>query len=53
MVDSPCKHICTLDDKGVCIGCFRTRDEISRWRGMTDEEKLKVLERIKNEKSKK
>lgn len=50
MVESPCKYICTLEN-GVCIGCHRTRDEISKWRGMTDEEKLKVLERIKNEKT--
>lgn len=50
MIKSPCKYICTLDENGVCIGCYRTKDEISKWRSMTDEEKQKVLDRIKKEK---
>jgi len=45
MVESPCKYICTLED-GVCIGCHRTKEEISKWSKMTDEEKQKVLDRI-------
>lgn len=43
-VKSPCKFICSLED-GVCIGCKRTKEEISKWRDMTDEKK-KVLDRI-------
>ena len=45
MVKSPCKFICTLEND-VCIGCKRTKEEISKWRDMTDEEKQKVLNRI-------
>ena len=38
-VPSPCVSICALDDNDTCIGCFRTGEEISRWGGMTTEEK--------------
>lgn len=48
MVKSPCKIICTLENN-VCIGCKRTREEISKWSSMTDDEKQKVLDRIKKE----
>jgi predicted Fe-S protein YdhL (DUF1289 family) len=44
-IKSPCKFICTLEDS-VCIGCKRTKEEISKWRDMTNEEKQKVLDRI-------
>lgn len=45
MVKSPCKFICTLENE-VCIGCGRTREEISKWSKYTDEEKVKVLRRL-------
>ena len=28
---SPCLNICTLDEQGVCRGCFRTLEEIADW----------------------
>ena len=29
--DSPCVHICLMDyEQGLCIGCHRTLDEITR-----------------------
>lgn len=49
MVKSPCILVCTLEND-VCIGCHRTKEEISKWSKMTDEEKQKVLDRIKKEK---
>ena len=27
-MNSPCIGLCRLDDKGVCLGCFRTIKEI-------------------------
>lgn len=30
-VRSPCVSICALDADGVCIGCYRTADEITDW----------------------
>ena len=47
MVKSPCVGKCTYDITiQQCNDCGRTKDEISRWYIMTDEEKLEVLERI-------
>lgn len=32
-VESPCVKICELDKtKSLCIGCFRTVEEIGEWR---------------------
>lgn len=41
---SPCVNVCQMDpDKGVCLGCARTLDEIARWSAMTDKEREEVL----------
>nr|WP_304529336.1 DUF1289 domain-containing protein [Dyella sp. C11] len=40
---SPCINICRLDERGYCIGCLRTGDEIARWRSMNDEERLHYM----------
>ncbi|PCJ76417.1 MAG: DUF1289 domain-containing protein [Rhodobacteraceae bacterium] len=35
-VDSPCVKICVIHPpSGLCIGCFRTTDEIAGWSDMT------------------
>ena len=46
-IDSPCVHICILDND-VCIGCGRTSNEIGHWCAMSDEERNKIMERIKD-----
>jgi hypothetical protein len=45
-VKSPCIGFCNnIDfDNNLCLGCFRTIDEIGGWWDMSDEEKRKVLE---------
>ena len=30
-IKSPCIEVCALDDHNVCIGCYRTADEIIDW----------------------
>jgi len=36
MIESPCVKICTLDARsGLCLGCGRTIDEITRWGAMS------------------
>ena len=41
---SPCISICKLDKStGYCDGCFRTEDEIALWPSMSDEDKLNML----------
>jgi len=50
MNKSPCVDICVLNDKGFCVGCDRSVEEITGWNSMTDEQKEKVLENIKERK---
>lgn len=43
-VDSPCVRICVLHPVDrVCLGCYRTIDEISRWSAMSSEERGAVI----------
>ncbi len=42
---SPCLNICTLDEQGVCRGCYRTLDEIAGWIRMTPEDQWATVER--------
>ena len=50
MVESPCIGKCTYDITiQKCNDCNRTKEEISTWYIMTDDEKLNVLERIMND----
>ena len=42
-IESPCVNICQLDDHGVCLGCFRTLDEIARWQRMTENERSTIM----------
>jgi hypothetical protein len=45
-VESPCNRICTLDEANVCLGCFRTLDEICRWTAFSEAERARVLARL-------
>jgi predicted Fe-S protein YdhL (DUF1289 family) len=42
---SPCLNICSLDDQGVCRGCYRSLAEIAEWTRMTTEERWATVER--------
>ena len=43
-VASPCNSICTIDPSlRVCIGCYRTLDEIARWTQLSEDEKRSVV----------
>ncbi|WP_077343342.1 DUF1289 domain-containing protein [Pseudocolwellia agarivorans] len=44
-VPSPCVGICQLNDKGQCLGCFRTRVERQTWTNINSDEKQKVIKR--------
>ncbi len=44
---SPCVRVCRpLEVGGPCSGCMRTREEITRWYRMTDDERQIVLNDI-------
>jgi predicted Fe-S protein YdhL (DUF1289 family) len=43
---SPCLNICSLDDRGVCRGCYRTLAEIAEWTRMSADERWAVVDRV-------
>lgn len=49
-VESPCIGVCQSNNRGYCIGCFRSRDERLYWMQYTPEQKSLVLELCKNRK---
>jgi uncharacterized protein len=45
---SPCNAVCKMDENsGLCLGCWRTIDEIVAWGSRSDDEKKKILALIK------
>lgn len=43
-IDSPCVKLCALDrETGVCSSCLRTIDEIVGWRGMSPQERSRIM----------
>jgi predicted Fe-S protein YdhL (DUF1289 family) len=47
-IKSPCTKKCKSKN-GVCTGCQRTVEEISRWSQASNEEKIDILNRIASE----
>lgn len=46
-VPSPCISVCRMDDRsGLCLGCFRTIDEIVAWGRQGDRERRLVWQQI-------
>ena len=42
---SPCISVCQMDPAdGVCLGCHRTRAEITAWGSMGEAEQFKLLD---------
>lgn len=48
LIPNPCKSICKIKDD-VCIGCKRTVEEIKDWSILSNDEKTKIIIRIKND----
>ncbi len=43
-IDSPCVRVCVVHpDSRLCVGCFRSADEISRWSSMTQDERRRIM----------
>jgi predicted Fe-S protein YdhL (DUF1289 family) len=43
-VASPCTSVCMIDHAtGLCVGCYRTLDEIAGWSDLSTEQKRTVL----------
>lgn len=47
-IESPCISICDMDaTTGLCVGCYRTRDEIAVWGRASNPEKLEILDHLR------
>jgi predicted Fe-S protein YdhL (DUF1289 family) len=47
MVESPCINICTPDpESGLCVGCGRTIEEITKWPILTEIQKQDVIKAL-------
>ena len=40
---SPCISVCVLDEQDICMGCYRSADEITDWFLCSNEKKTEVL----------
>jgi len=45
-VQSPCIGVCTINGEGLCDGCLRTVDEITRWLAMDDAQREHLMETV-------
>ena len=43
---TPCINTCRLDERGYCIGCQRSGEEIGRWRTMSQVERRHVMQQV-------
>ena len=46
IIKSPCVNICCLDEQDVCLGCYRTCDEITGWGAMNNDERKTVMKKV-------
>ncbi len=43
-IESPCVKVCVLHpEAGICLGCYRTRDEIAGWSRLSREDRRAVM----------
>jgi predicted Fe-S protein YdhL (DUF1289 family) len=42
-VASPCVRKCCLNEEDICLGCFRSLDEIIHWSEASDTERRTIL----------
>jgi predicted Fe-S protein YdhL (DUF1289 family) len=46
VIKSPCVNICCLDEKDICLGCYRSCDEICKWGAMNNEQRKNVMKKV-------
>ncbi len=46
-VQSPCVKLCVVHPEArLCVGCYRSIDEISRWSRMTPDERIAIMTQL-------
>lgn len=43
--ESPCMSVCLLDENDICVGCYRSADEITDWFMADAQQKRDILGR--------
>lgn len=44
LLASPCIRVCCLDDADVCLGCFRSLEEIRNWQASDNASRAIVMQ---------
>ena len=42
-METPCKQVCTMNEKDFCTACKRSREEITKWVYMTSQERKRIM----------
>ncbi len=51
-IESPCVKICVIHPGArICVGCFRTGDEIASWSRMTPEKRREIMAELPSRES--
>ncbi len=45
-VETPCVGNCCLDTEDICLGCYRSLDEITSWLTVDDETRKQYLKNV-------
>ena len=46
-IDSPCINVCVVHPgEGICTGCYRTIDEITRWSKISAAERAEITQSL-------
>ena len=51
-VGSPCVDNCCLNEEDICLGCFRSLEEILNWHAATDPQRQTVIATAQRRKEK-
>jgi predicted Fe-S protein YdhL (DUF1289 family) len=44
LIASPCISICALDENDICVGCYRSAEEITRWSQADNKERYAIID---------
>ncbi|HEY8940918.1 MAG TPA: DUF1289 domain-containing protein [Cellvibrio sp.] len=51
VVESPCVRNCCLNEDDICLGCFRSLGEITRWGTVDNRTREEIVVRAKQRRS--
>jgi predicted Fe-S protein YdhL (DUF1289 family) len=43
-ISTPCIMVCTLNEDDICIGCYRSLEEIGAWGDANTDERIDILD---------